>query len=1763
MKRSISLMLIFFLLCTSFTGMFPVNIVYGASANNITWTNNHNSTRDPLSAIAYGNNIYVAVGSEGTILTSSDGNTWNRAESGTINDLYGIAWTGSKFFAVGRSGTVVSSSDGVNWSYNQISSIAADNNYLLAVSWNGSKLVAVGSSGLVVTSSDGVNWSKQSLSPYKTLRCVTWAKDKFVASGDRGTIFTSLDGVTWTQRVSNSTPFDWEYYLDDIVWDGSKFIIPERYGYISRILTSPDGVNWTEDKKSYEKSFIGALYNEGKYFLFCSNNSILAAGNGTDWSELGTTPVSIKKAVFAKSQYVGINDSGYICVSSDGLSWRIVKSGVNNSYYGAAYGNDKFVVVGEYGTLLTSADGVNWSKKESGTNYKLRKVIWNGKEFIAVGNNGVILKSLDGEDWQKVESGINLDIGAVIWTGTKFVAVAYKYASNGIVAILSSVDGTSWTYDRQLLGSFWMPEAESIAYNGDIYVISIDNQMYTSTDCVQWTKRDSGTTNHIYDIAWSGDKFIAVDRSNANSVSSDGVSWKWGYTPNIDNLRCIKNIGTNILAVGEDGQISISPDGTNWSQFNDITSRNLYAVASNGNKLIAVGEDGIIISGQSNTSSTISAAGVKLNKSKLDIAMGSSETLAATVLPSNAANKSVYWVSSDPSIAKVDRSGKVTAVGAGSAKIAAVSIDGNISGQCDVNVVDRSIHVTGVVLNKNSSIIQVNSSEVLTATIFPYEASNKNITWASSDSQVASVDQSGRVTALKTGTARITATTQDGSKTDFCDFTVNPVQIDTTGVTLNKSILNLSVGQEENLFATVTPENATNKNVSWVSSDRNVAEVDDNGRVTAVSAGTAAITVKTGDGINTAVCLVIVGIPVSGIYLDKTSLSIPVFGSETLSATIEPENATEKKVIWNSSDENVAVVDQTGRITGFSEGNGKITATTLDGSKTAVCDVKVYPSTVFVDSVTLNKSTLILDVGSTEVLIPTINPSNATNKAISWSSSNEKVATVDETGKVTAAGEGTATIKVITSDGFKMALCNITVSPIVVHVSGVTLDKSNASISIGSTVTLTAVVAPENASNKNIIWSSDNPSVASVDQWGKVTGITSGETLITAASVDGLKPSNCRITVNSANVAATGVSLNRTRLEIEKGGVGLLNASIYPENATDKSLTWSSDNPDVVTVDQSGKVTAKDTGMANVTVKTIDGSYSAECIVSVVNIDLENVDFSENNMITHTSNNFSDGFDRPLDGGGNSYIATAYLARWGGVVTEKDDPYPSTLKSSDIKIRDKNPQRHVQEVLFLPKRSSLVDLNDVKKSLMNYGAVQAAIYWDNSYYSTSSFGFYNNEYTKTNHAITIVGWDDNFNKSNFKVTPPGNGAFICKNSWGAGFGQKGFFYVSYYDKTIGDYCAVFNNSEPVNNYDYIYQYDPLGVDDTIGYNEDTAYFANVFEAKNSDSEELAAVSFYTLGENAKYEILYCTDYNGIDSLASLKTTGQKGVIDMPGYHTIRLNKTIKLTKGKKFAVAVKLTVPGSTEPICIERPFNGYSSYANANPGESFVSRYGSYWEDINLDSSNQDSNSNVNVCLKAFTINNSDLSSTSLQDITQNSNTSNLGKTNALNIFSNNLDFNNDGSNNTTEEYSLGDTPIPIKIIKFNPFGDTADNYPETYDLRGLSGITPVRDQGAIGSCWAHAAYGSLESNFKLQNHILDTALPQVIGDLDGDSIITINDAEIIKAYLLEKITDDSSIMLSNGDVDSDGKITSSDYALILRYVSGEISSFPGTVDK
>ena len=575
--------------------------------------------------------------------------------------------------------------------------------------------------------------------------------------------------------------------------------------------------------------------------------------------------------------------------------------------------------------------------------------------------------------------------------------------------------------------------------------------------------------------------------------------------------------------------------------------------------------------------SVVPVTGVTLDRSTVTLVEGEAVPLTATVSPADATDKNVTWTSSAPSVATVEN-GVVTAIAAGNATITATA--GNYSAVCEVSVERPFVPVSGVELDNVEATLLPGESVELVATVYPDDATDKNVTWTSSAPLVATV-RGGVVTAIAPGTARITA--KAGNFSAFCEITVDVPY----GVSLDKASLALFVGNSATLDATVNVAEGDDDTVTWTSSAPLVATVE-NGVVKAIAPGTATITAEAAG--TTATCTVTVSkrpVAVSGIKLDKSRVTLKQGAKIALTATVEPADATNKSVTWTTSDEAVAKVNEEGVVTAVAEGTATITATA--GEYSAKCRVTVT-GPVLVTEVVLDIEEKTITEGKSFRLVATVGPDDADDKTVVWSTSDESVATVKD-GVVTAVAPGYAVITA--TSGECSAECLVIVEAKYVAVRGIKLDKSRATVTEGDTLVLVATVTPENATDKNVEWTSSDEAVAVVED-GVVTAVAPGSVVITA-KIDRYT-AKCTITVKKGVVAVTGITLSETEVTLVEYETMTLVATVAPDDADDKSVVWSTSDEAVVTV-ENGVITAVAPGVAVITAEA--SGFTAECTVTV------------------------------------------------------------------------------------------------------------------------------------------------------------------------------------------------------------------------------------------------------------------------------------------------------------------------------------------------------------------------------------------------------------------------------------------------------------------------------------------------------------------------------------------------------------------------------------
>lgn len=329
-------------------------------------------------------------------------------------------------------------------------------------------------------------------------------------------------------------------------------------------------------------------------------------------------------------------------------------------------------------------------------------------------------------------------------------------------------------------------------------------------------------------------------------------------------------------------------------------------------------------------------------------------------------------------------------------------------------------------------------------------------------------------------------------------------------------------------------------------------------------------------------------------------------------------------------------------------------------------------------------------------------------------------------------------------------------------------------------------------------------------------------------------------------------------------------------------------------------------------------------------------------------------FDNSFEEGGAYVVTVSYLLSWSGPVLESEDPADG---NSPKGLRE---AVHVQEI----RESAPKDYEAIKRFVYQYGGVETALYVDFDVNFTES-SYYNEEYHSfcymgeeiPNHDVVIVGWDDDYPAEKFVGDVQSDGAFLCQNSWGETFGEKGIFYVSYEDVNIGGYGVVYSRIDPTDNYDVLFQSDICGFTAQIGYQQESSWFANVY--KTDQDLEVRAAGFYATGPNTTYEIYGVQQFKDENSFLFKKLLC-KGELKDAGFYTIDFPESFSVKAGDEFAVVVKIHTENAEYPVAVECPVESLSPTIDLSDGKGYLSYQGNLWEHV-------EETKAYNICLKAY----------------------------------------------------------------------------------------------------------------------------------------------------------------------------------------------------
>ena len=608
-------------------------------------------------------------------------------------------------------------------------------------------------------------------------------------------------------------------------------------------------------------------------------------------------------------------------------------------------------------------------------------------------------------------------------------------------------------------------------------------------------------------------------------------------------------------------------------------------------------------------------ASIMVSPSMATIEEGGTQQFEAEAMSSDGMvipDVTISWMSNDMAVATIDPTGLATGAAAGEVTITAMA-DG-ISGMAMLTVTEAPPVVTSIMVSPSTMTMEVGGTFQFEATVLTADGMaipDVHFTWMSDDDGIATVDDTGLVTAVAAGTAMITASANNVTSMP-ATVTIEELPPEVSSVTVNLSSLMLEVGDTHQLTAVArTSEGMMVGGVDfeWSSDDIDVASVDQTGLVSAVDAGMANITAMA-EGVTSAPVVITVAEPppvVASIMVSPSAMTMEVGGTfqfEATALTADGMAIPDVQFTWMSDDDGIATVDDTGLVTGLAAGTAMITASANNvTSMPATVTIEELPPEV--SSVTVNLSSLMLEVGDTHRLTAVARTSEGMMVGgvdFEWSSDDIDVASVDQTGLVSAVDAGMANITAM-AEGVTSAPVRITVAEPPPVVASIMVSPSTMTMEVGGTFQFeaTALTADGMAiPDVHFTWMGDDDGIATVDDTGLVTGLAAGTAMITA-SANNVTSMPATVTIEELPPEVSSVTVNLSSLMLEVGDTHRLTAVARTSEGMmvgGVDFEWSSDDIDVASVDQTGLVTAVGAGMANITAMA-EGVTSAPVRITV------------------------------------------------------------------------------------------------------------------------------------------------------------------------------------------------------------------------------------------------------------------------------------------------------------------------------------------------------------------------------------------------------------------------------------------------------------------------------------------------------------------------------------------------------------------------------------
>ena len=600
------------------------------------------------------------------------------------------------------------------------------------------------------------------------------------------------------------------------------------------------------------------------------------------------------------------------------------------------------------------------------------------------------------------------------------------------------------------------------------------------------------------------------------------------------------------------------------------------------------------------TAKEIPAESITVEPKELNQIVGDTGKLAITFQPENTTDKSLNFVSEDPTVMTIDKDGNWIATGVGTTTIIVTTSNGKTTTVAVTVKAKQESSISGIVTRQSTGAgIGGVTLTLYTFDSKPYGEVTTNAKGeyifanlpASEYYIVLSVPDGQEIAQSDTfGSDGVSGFyTVDGSnKLVEKNATLKTKDVLAESITAEPKELNQVVGDTGKLTITFQPSNTADKSLNFVSEDPTVMTIDKAGNWIATGVGTTTIIVTTSNGKKTTVKVTVKAkeIPAESITAEPKELNQIVGDTGKLAITFQPSNTTDKSLNFVSQHPEIMTIDSEGNWVARAEGTTVITVTTSNGKLTHVF-VTVKAKNVPAESITVEPKELNQFVVDTGKLAITFQPSNTTDKSLSFVSRNPEIMTVDSNGNWTAVKEGTTIITVTTSNG-KTAFVFVTVKAKDVPAESITAEPKELNQTVGDTGKLAITFQPSNTTDKSLSFVSRNPEIMTVDSNGNWTAVKEGTTIITVTTSNG-KTAFVFVTVKANGIPVESITVEPKELNQLVGDTGKLAITFQPSNATDKSLNFVSNDPSIMTIDSNGNWTAMKEGSTVITVTTSNG----------------------------------------------------------------------------------------------------------------------------------------------------------------------------------------------------------------------------------------------------------------------------------------------------------------------------------------------------------------------------------------------------------------------------------------------------------------------------------------------------------------------------------------------------------------------------------------------